>query len=322
MSKSRVHATPEVSIVVPIYNEADCIAPFLKELVAVLIDCAGEYEIVCVDDGSTDGSARLLHQARASNKRIRIIHLSRNFGKEAALTAGLKYARGAAVIPMDADLQDPPRLIPFMLTRWREGIHVVNARRAKRLSDSWIKRTSARIFYKAFNGMSEVPIPEDTGDFRLLDRAVVDALNQLPERTRFMKGLFSWVGFRSTEITYERPSRVMGTSKWGGWGLTRLAVDGLTAFSNVPLRLLTVVGAGLSLIAFVVAVGLVLAAAFFSGSIGLESLLLSGVLLFGGIQLLGMGLLGEYLGRLYTESKQRPLFIIQRTEGFEEPEIS
>ena len=318
MSSSASSASPELTIVVPLYNEAGSVEPLLKELVGVLMELRLPYEIICVNDGSTDGTARVLQTARASDRRIRIIHLSRNFGKEAALSAGLKFARGAAVIPMDADLQDPPRLIPFMVAKWKEGYQVVTARRAKRLNDSWMKRTSARVFYKVFNAVSETRIPEDTGDFRLMDRVVVDALNMLPERARFMRGLFSWVGYRGVEITYERPSRAVGSSKWGGMGLLRLALDGLTAFSMVPLRVLSLMGAVVALGSLMVAGILMLGRIFFPDHLSLESLLLAGVLAIGGLQLFSTGIIGEYLGRLYMEAKQRPLYIVQRLEGFEE----
>lgn len=318
MRKATAHILPELSIVVPLYNEADSIEALLKELVAVLIELGLGYEIICVNDGSTDGTARRLHQARASNHRIRMVHLSRNFGKEAALSAGLKLSRGAAVIPMDADLQDPPRLIPFMVAKWREGYQVVTARRAKRLSDSWMKRASARLFYRVFNAVSETPIPEDTGDFRLLDRVVVDSLNILPERARFMRGLFSWVGYRTAELTYERPPRAVGHSKWGAWGLLRLALDGLTAFSMVPLRALSLLGVLIAGLSLFVAMGLLAGKLFFPGHVSFESLLLAAVLVIGGFQLFSMGIIGEYLGRLYVEAKQRPLYIVQRLEGFEE----
>lgn len=317
MSKSQGSTIPELSVVVPLYNEADAVEPLLRDLVGVLIELKIGYEIICVNDGSTDSTGRVLQVARASNKRIRLIHLSRNFGKEAAMSAGLKYSRGRAVIPMDADLQDPPRLIPFLLAKWREGFQVVTAKRAKRLTDSWMKRVTARGFYKVFNSISETPIPEDTGDFRLLDRTVVDTVNALPERTRFMRGLFSWVGYRTAEITYERPSRVVGESKWGTGGLLRLALDGLTAFSTVPLRVFSVLGGLVAALSSMVAILLLLVKLFFPNTVSLESLLLAGVLLVGGIQLLSLGIIGEYLGRLYIEAKERPLFIVQRLDGFD-----
>lgn len=319
MSKASHPSLPELTIVIPLYNEAESIGPLFKELVAVLIDLSLPYEIICVNDGSTDATARCLHQARQSNHRIRTVHLSRNFGKEAALSAGLRLSRGAAVIPMDADLQDPPRLIPYMVAKWKEGYQVVTARRAKRLSDSWMKRVSARLFYRVFNAVSETPIPEDTGDFRLLDRVVVDALNTLPERARFMRGLFSWVGYRSVEITYERPSRATGHSKWGALGLLRLALDGLTAFSMIPLRVLSLLGVFMATASLLVALSLVAVRLFLPDTVSFESLLLSAVLVIGGIQLFALGIIGEYLGRLYMEAKQRPLYIVQRLEGFDEP---
>ena len=204
---------PEISIVVPFYNEAAGVESLVRELTQVMEGEKLDYEIVCVNDGSTDLTLANLCKAREADSRIRIVHLSRNFGKEVALTAGLDHASGKAVIPMDADLQDPPKLIPHLISKWRDGYQVVNARRAERMSDSWMKRSTARAFYKLFNKISDTHIPENTGDFRLLDRTVVDALKCLPERDRFMKGLFAWVGYRTTEITYERPARTTGSTK-------------------------------------------------------------------------------------------------------------
>jgi len=315
---SRQAEPPELSLVVPFYNEARGVETFFRELIPVLLEEGYNYEIICVNDGSTDLTMPALLKARESNKRIRILQLSRNFGKEIALTAGIEHARGKAVIPLDADLQDPPRLIPHLVAKWRDGYQVVTARRAERMSDSWMKRTTARAFYRIFNAISDTPIPENTGDFRLLDREVVEALKTLPERDRFMKGLFAWVGYRTTEITFERPARATGESSWNYWRLINFAIGGVTAFSTFPLRLFNYLGLGVALLSFLYASFLVAYTLFLGRDVPGYASIMVVMLFLGGIQLAGIGVVGEYVGRIFLESKQRPLYLVQRRHGFEQ----
>lgn len=306
----------EVSIVVPFYNEGAGVDLFFKELTAVLIGEKLDYEIVCVNDGSTDLTLAALLKARESNKRIKVINLSRNFGKEVALTAGLDHATGQSVIPMDSDLQDPPRLIPHLVAKWRDGFQVVNAVRAERMSDSWMKRTTARGFYKIFNTISNTPIPENAGDFRLLDREVIEALRCLPERDRFMKGLFAWVGYRTTEVTYERPARATGESKWNYPKLMNFAIGGLTAFSTFPLRFFNYIGMTVAGISFLYALFLITRTLFLGRDVPGYASIMVVMLFLGGIQLIGIGVVGEYVGKTFLEAKQRPLYLVHRLYGF------
>lgn len=317
MAAAKSPTVPEVSIVVPFYNEAGGIDGFFKELTEVLIAEKLDYEIICINDGSTDLTLSELLHARESNHRIRVIQLSRNFGKEIALTAGLDHARGQAVIPLDADLQDPPRLIPHLMAKWKDGYQVVNARRAERMSDSWLKRTTAKGFYRIFNSISDTPIPDNTGDFRLLDRTVVDAIQCLPERDRFMKGLFAWVGYRTTEITYERPARASGESKWNYWKLFNFAISGVTAFSTFPLRLFNYLGLGVAFLSFLYASFLFFRTLFLGIEVPGYASIMVVMLFLGGVQLVGIGVVGEYVGRIFMEAKQRPLYLVQRLYGFE-----
>jgi glycosyltransferase involved in cell wall biosynthesis len=315
---SKPQTLPEISIITPFFNEASGVDRFVKELTDVLIGEKLDYEIICVDDGSTDLTLHRLLKARESNKRIRVIQLSRNFGKEVALTAGLDHARGQAVILMDADLQDPPRLIPHLISRWRDGYQVVNAHRAERISDSWMKRNTAKAFYKVFNAISETPIPENTGDFRLLDREVVEALRCMKERDRFMKGLFAWVGYRTTEITYERPARATGHSKWNYWKLFNFAVAGVTAFSTFPLRIFNYIGLAVSSISFIYASFLIIRTLFLGRDVPGYASIMVVILFLGGIQLIGIGVIGEYIGRVFIEVKERPIYLVHRIHGFDE----
>ena len=307
-----------LSVVIPMYNEAanlDRLFSELEESLAVA-DCS--YEIVCVNDGSRDDTLPGLLAHRRRNPAIKLVNLSRNFGKEMALSAGLSYCRGAAVLPLDADLQDPPSLIPLLLARWQEGYDVVNAVRASRPGDGLLKRLSASLFYKAYNRVADTKIPAEVGDFRLMDRKVVDVLNQLPERTRFMKGLFAWVGFRRTEIKYDRPRRGAGTTSWNFHRLFNFAISGITAFSTVPLRFATYIGLGIFLFAlFYIAFLVIRVVLVGRDTPGYASLMVT-VLMFGGLQFTILGILGEYIGRIYEEVKRRPLFIVENTEGFDD----
>lgn len=302
-----------VTLIVPVYNEQESIAPFLDKLADVIEDIRPmvSVDILFVNDGSRDATERLIMAAAADRDDISLINLSRNFGKEAALFAGLTHATGEAVIPLDVDLQDPPEVIAEMVRRWIAGAKVVNARRARRDGDSRFKAMSARAFYRVFNAMADRPIPQDVGDFRLFDRAVVNAICQLGERSRFNKSLFSWVGFEAEEITFDRPARAAGATSWSYWKLWKLALDGIFSSTTVPLRIWTYVGmlmAGLSLAysIYVLAITLI----FGVGVPGYASTVIL-ILVFGGLNLFALGIIGEYVGRIYTEVRQRPLYIVR-----------
>ena len=306
----------ELSLVVPMYNEVAVLDALFARLIPAAEAVTSSYEVVCVDDGSTDGTLARLCAIHLVNRRIKLVALSRNFGKEAALSAGLDFARGGAVIPIDADLQDPPELIAELIAAWRQGYQVVLARRIGRAGDSLPKRLTAHLFYRFINRLSEVPIPADVGDFRLLDRRVVEALRRMPERMRFMKGLFAWAGFRQTTIDYRRPARAAGQSKWSYWRLWNLALGGLTSFSTAPLRVWSYIG--LTTAALGVAyLGYILARTLLEGADvpGYASLICI-LLLSSGLNMVGLGILGEYLGRVFMEVKQRPLYLVAETVGF------
>jgi glycosyltransferase involved in cell wall biosynthesis len=304
-----------LSLVIPVFDEADGLPAFFERVLPVLEQMKGDFEIICVDDGSRDRSVRILSEWHKREPRIKVIRLSRNFGKEAALSAGLRYCRGDGVIPMDADLQDPPELIPHMVKQWRNGIDVVYAVRNERAMDSSLKRFTAEGFYRFFNRLSKVQLPENVGDFRLMDRRVVEVVNRLPERVRFMKGLFAWVGFSSAPVYYDRPSRTAGSSKWSYWRLWNLAVDGVTAYSTVPLRVWSYLGAFIALVAFVYAGYIILKTLVLGADVPGYASLLVFILFFGGINLVVLGTIGEYLGRIYEESKRRPLYVVSDLLG-------
>lgn len=301
-----------LSIVCPCHNEEPTIPLLFGALEPVLESITADYEIICVDDGSSDGTLARLLAAAARNPRIRVIELSRNFGKEAALTCGLDHARGDAVVPIDADLQDPPELIRDMVEKWREGFEVVLAQRVDRSTDSLAKRTSAGWFYKLHNRISDSPIPENVGDFRLMDRRVVEAIRQLPEQRRFMKGLFAWVGFRTTTVPYVRQERVASATKFSTWRLWNLALEGITSFSTMPLRVWMYIGLAVAGSTFLYGSFLILRTLIYGIDVpGYASLLVS-ILFLGGLQLMGMGIIGEYVGRIYQEAKGRPVYIVRR----------
>jgi glycosyltransferase involved in cell wall biosynthesis len=312
-----VPAAPLLSIIVPVKNEQANIAPFVQRVSAILEGVAGDdgWEILFIDDGSTDQTLMALLGAHARNPCVRTVSLSRNFGKEAALSAGLDYARGQAIVPMDVDMQDPPEVLPEMVARWREGYDTVIGVRRCRRSDSLGKRLTAGLYYRAHNVMAADKIPEHAGDFRLLDRKVVEVIRQLPERNRFMKGLFAWAGFTQSAVHYDREERALGDSKFNFWKLWTLALDGITSSSTVPLRMWSYVGALIALVAMLYA-GFIMANVFLYGvSVpGYASIMVS-VLLLGGVQLISLGVLGEYVGRILTESKQRPLYVVRDTIG-------
>ena len=300
-----------VSIVAPCFNDAACIQPFIKAVSNVFSGLSAyRAEFVFVDDGSTDDTLQNLLECKKKYPII-IIELSRNFGKEAALSAGLEAASGSAVIPMDVDLQDPPALIPQMLRKWREGYDVVLAHRENRDTDSFLKRLSAHLFYRVHNHFAEQHLPENVGDFRLMDRKVVDALALLPESNRFMKGLFAWLGFRTATIDYVRSARIAGKSKFRYWKLWNFALDGLTSFSTVYLRIWTYIGCFFAFLAFIYGNIIFWRTIFFGVDLPGYASLLVAIVFFGGLQLIGIGVIGEYLGRTYIEAKRRPTYLIR-----------
>lgn len=303
----------DVSMVVPVFNEAESIDVFMARIKAAFDgDDSVRIELVFVNDGSTDGTLSELLGVQRNDQRIRVIDLSRNFGKEAALSAGLEAAGGHVVVPMDVDLQDPPELVHEMIRRWREGYDVVLGRRRNRNLDSRAKRVSARWFYRVHNWVADPAIPENVGDFRLLDRVVVDALGALPESRRFMKGLLAWVGFKTAMVDYERPRRAAGNTKFNGWRLWNFALEGLTSFSTVPLRVWSYVGVAVAFMSLLY--GLFIAVRVLIEGVdvpGYASLFVA-VTFLGGLQLLGIGVIGEYLGRTYLESKRRPVYVVKR----------
>jgi glycosyltransferase involved in cell wall biosynthesis len=306
-----------ISLVVPFYNESAVIEAFFREVPNVLatIDHA-DYEIVCVNDGSKDDTLDLLRTAARANPRIKVIDLSRNFGKEAAMTAGIDIAAGDAVIPFDADLQDPPELIPELVRKWRAGHDVVIARRTERKSDTYAKRQTATLFYRVHNLISDVRIPENAGDFRLMSRQAVDALKQLPENRRFMKGLFAWIGFEPAYVDYARQPRIAGKTKFSGWRLWNFALEGVTSFSTFPLRVWTYMGMITALSSLVYASFLVLRTIAHGRDVPGYASIITAVLFLGGIQLIGIGVIGEYVGRIYVESKRRPIYIVRHVYQF------
>ena len=307
---------PLVSIVVPFHNEEEGVERFYESLCSAVRQVADvDFEVVFVDDGSRDETLQRLIALVDRDPRVRAVELSRNFGKEAALSAGIDLATGDAVIPIDADLQDPPDLIPALIGEWRNGADIVLARRTERSSDSYLKRTSARFFYRFHNRLSPIKIPENVGDFRLMNRAAVDALKQLPERNRFMKGLFAWIGFNTVTIDYVRNPRSSGASKFSGWKLWNFALEGFTSFSTAPLKLWTYVG-GIGAIGSAIYAAIIILRTLIRGVDipGYASLLVV-VLFIGSIQLIGIGVLGEYIGRIYIESKQRPGYIVRKSYG-------
>jgi glycosyltransferase involved in cell wall biosynthesis len=303
---------PEVSLVVPCHNEAENLSALYDRTLAVMEQTGKSWEMVCINDGSKDDTLERLLALHQNDPRVVVIDLSRNFGKEAALTAGLDHARGDCAIPLDADLQDPPEIIPALLAKWLEGYDVVNAVRLSRDGESWLKRASAHAFYRVINRMSDMDIPADTGDFRLLSRPVMDALKTLPERRRFMKGLFAWVGFRTANVYYHREARYAGSTKWNYWRLWNFAVEGITSFSQVPLQLAAYLGFCVSLLAFLYAIWLVISTLVYGNSVkGYPSMMVT-LLFLGGVQLMALGVIGEYLGRIYEESKRRPVYLVRK----------
>lgn len=312
---------PTLSIVVPMYDEEAVLNTFFARLVPLLEDLGESHEIILVDDGSTDYSADIVRKLHQDNPQIKLIELSRNFGKESALTAGLDYASGEAVIPLDADLQDPPELIRTFVQKWREGYDVVYGVRAKRDRDTFLKRVSAGVFYASIRRLAGFEMPSNAGDYRLMDRRVVDALGRLREQNRFMKGLFAWVGFKQIGVPYERPARAAGETKFGYWRLWNFAIDGFTGFTTLPLRLAGYVGFFTAFIAVAYGTYLVIRTIFSGVDVPGYASLMVAVLFLSGLQLMVLGVIGEYLGRSYSEAKKRPLYVVRDSLGFEAADI-
>lgn len=310
---------PTLSVIVPTYNEGVNIHPFYERLRRTLAEVGEPSEIIFVNDGSADGTLDQLLALRAHDPRIKVIDLSRNFGKEVALTAGIDAASGKVVIPIDADLQDPPELIGPLMAKWREGFEVVYATRIHRNGESWFKRLTATLFYRVMSWLANIEIPENTGDFRLMSRPAVEALKQLREHHRFMKGLFSWVGFRQASVSYEREPRFSGKSKWNYWRLWNLAVEGITSFSYVPLQLATLFGLVAALSAFSFGTYILVDTLLYGNPVRGYASLMVVVTFLGGVQLICLGIIGEYLARTYSESKRRPLYFVRRSYGLTPP---
>ena len=300
----------KLTVVVPAYNESEGLREFHARLAAVLDQLDLESEVLYVDDGSRDDTFEVMRALRESDPRVSTLKLSRNFGKELALTAGLDYVDADAAVVIDADLQDPPELIPTFVQHWREGYDVVYGTRASRAGETGFKKFTASGFYRVMGRLSSTPIPRDTGDFRLLSRRALDALKQVRERQRFMKGLFTWVGFRQLSVVYHREPRYAGETKWNYWKLWNFAIEGITSFSGAPLKLATYFGLLTAIVAFLFGVWVLAKALWLGDPVrGYPSLMVV-VLFLGGAQLMALGVIGEYLGRLYVESKQRPLYLI------------
>jgi glycosyltransferase involved in cell wall biosynthesis len=299
-----------LSVVVPLYNEEEVLPAFHARLLAALAGVEGGWEVVYVDDGSTDATPEMLRALRAAGPGIATVRFSRNFGKEAGMSAGLQLARGNAVVVIDADLQDPPELIPQMVAAWRQGADMVNMHRRSREGETWFKKATARAFYKIINRLAEVDIPSNVGDFRLLSRRAVDSLNRLPERNRFMKGLFAWIGYAQVTVEYDRLPRAAGNTKWHYRKLWNFALEGITGFSVAPLKVATYVGFATAAGAFLYALRFLIKALTVGDPVAGFPTLIVSILLLGGLQLMATGILGEYVGRLFVESKQRPLYLI------------
>ncbi len=302
--------SPTISLVAPVYNEVQVLPEFVARASAALNATGLSWEIVFVDDGSQDATPDLVRKYHQQDPRIGLVLLSRNFGKEIAMTAGLDHSKGQAVIVIDADLQDPPELIAEMIPLWKEGYDVIYARRTAREGESAIKRATAHLFYRIINKLADQVIPNDVGDFRLLSRRAVDALLQLRERHRFMKGLFVWIGFRQTEIAYARAPRAAGLTKWNYWRLWNFSIEGITSFSMRPLQFASYFGLLIASSAVLYGTFIVLRTIFFGNPVPGYPSLLAAVLFLGGMQLLTMGVIGEYVGRISNETKRRPLYLV------------
>lgn len=306
-----------LAVVIPAHNEAEVISTFHARLAAVLDAVPARSTVVYVDDGSTDATWSCVESLATVDRRVVGLRLSRNFGKEAALTAGLDTADADAVVVIDADLQDPPELIPALLARLDDGFDVVYGSRASRAGETLVKRATSAAFYRVMDRLSHVPVPRDTGDFRVMSRRAVDAVRELRERQRFMKGVFAWIGYRQTALVYDRDPREAGETKWNYWRLTNLAIEGITSFSTAPLRLASWMGALTAFAAFAYAIWIFIKASIWGDPVHGYPTLMVVILFLGGAQLLALGVIGEYIGRSYMESKNRPLYFIQEKAGIE-----
>jgi glycosyltransferase involved in cell wall biosynthesis len=311
--------TFSLAIVVPAYNEAQVIDSFHARLGAVLDGLDARAQVIYVDDGSHDETWSLLCGLAEGDARVEAIRLSRNFGKEAALTAGLDATDADAVVVIDADLQDPPELIPALIARWQEGNDVVYATRGERDGETRTKKITSAAFYRVMERLSDTALPRDTGDFRLLSRRAVEALRELRERQRFMKGLFAWIGYRQAAVTYHRDARHAGSTKWNYWRLTNLAIEGITSFSTAPLRVATWVGVSAASVAFLYGIWVLLKVLIWGDPVRGYPTLMVVILFLGGAQLLALGVIGEYVGRTYSETKRRPLYFIESRRGGRPP---
>lgn len=313
---------PLISLVIPVLNEEEAIEPFIEtvdaQFAASWPDANNRppIEMIFVDDGSRDGTSDVVTRLCGQDSRVKLIRLSRNFGKEAALSAGLHASQGDAVIPMDVDLQDPPELIRPMVDKWLAGSKIVNAKRSDRSRDTFFKRASSQAFYRTINKIADHPIAEDVGDFRLLDRQAVDVLNSMTERSRFNKGLFSWIGFETETVEYARPARLDGDTKWSISKLITLGLDGITSSTTFPLRIWTLIGATIAFFAFCYAATIVIYTIMTGGDVPGYASIMVAVLFLGGLNLLSLGLMGEYVGRIAIQVRDRPLYIISSVEGF------
>jgi glycosyltransferase involved in cell wall biosynthesis len=310
-----VPAHRSLTVVVAAFNEQAALPLLHPRLQAALAGLGLETRVLYVDDGSRDDTWAVLQDLAAADPQVRLLRLARNFGKEVALTAGLDHVDTDAAVVLDADGQDPPELIGALVEKWRQGFDVVYGTRTARAGEGWFKRATAAAFYRVINRLSDTPIPRDTGDFRLVSRRVLDALGQLRERQRFMKGLFAWVGFPQASLPYEREPRIAGASKFNFWRLWNFALDGITGFSTVPLRVATYLGLATALLAFGYGVWIVVKTLLWSDPVQGWPSLMAVILFLGGVQLIALGILGEYLGRLYLESKQRPLYLVSERRG-------
>ena len=303
---------PILSLVCPFYNEEAVIDLFMKEVHSNIEPLEIPFEIICVNDGSQDETLKKLVEAKKRYPFLRVLNLSRNFGKESALTAGLDYATGEVIVPIDADLQDPPELIPQFIAKWREGYDVVLAKRVDRTTDNLLKRITAQLYYKFHNKIARPAIPENVGDFRLITRKVLNAIKQLPENQRFMKGIFAWVGFNTCKVEYKRKKRAAGKTNFHGWSLWNFALEGITGFSTVPLRIWLYLGTAISLASLFYGTFIVFRTLIFGIDLPGYASLLTSILFLGGVQLIGIGVIGEYLGRIYLETKKRPTYIVDK----------
>ena len=310
-----------IDVIVPVYNEEEALPLFWQEMQKVTARLPRiQFGYVFVNDGSRDGTLTVLREWAEKYQYVRVVSLARNFGKEAALTAGLDEARQAdAAIVMDADLQDPPELIEQFVAKFEEGFDMVYGKRIDRSSDSWCKRVTANSFYMIYNRLAARPLPPGAGDFRLISRRAIEALLRLPERERFMKGLFNWIGFNVTSVPFVRPVRSAGSTKWNGWRLWNFALSGLTASTTWPLRLWTYVGVALAVFAFGYAVWVAASKLLYGNAVSGYASLMVVLLFFSGIQLISLGIIGEYLGRIFIESKQRPLYLVDERMNCSKP---